>query len=131
MQSKGVAVFGNVAIDFDRMELRRCRTTIYATVLEFKLLKFFVDHPEYVFSRQQLLGAVWPDRKHKSERTVDNAISHLRRKLEEDPPCPIYFQTVHGVGYKFVPFGRMTNDLGAGVRGEFTWPGMRFHYLSV
>jgi DNA-binding winged helix-turn-helix (wHTH) protein len=37
-------------------------------------------------------------------RTVDNAVGHLRRKLEDDPTHPAFLQTVHAVGYRFVPF---------------------------
>jgi len=58
-----------------------------------------------VFTREELLGAVWPERKRVNGRTVDNSIAHLRQKIEEDPSRPVYFLTVHGVGYKFEPFG--------------------------
>lgn len=103
MGSKGVAVFGDIVIDFDRMEIRRSGRIIPATSLEFRLLKFFVDNPEYVFSRDELIRAVWPERKRVNGRTVDNYISHLRQKLEQDPAAPVMFQTVYGTGYKFVP----------------------------
>jgi DNA-binding response OmpR family regulator len=103
MGNKGAAVFGNVVVDFDRMELRRAGRIVPATSLEFRLLKFFVDNPEYVFSREELIRAVWPERKRVNGRTVDNYISHLRQKLEENPSSPVYFQTVYGTGYKFVP----------------------------
>jgi DNA-binding response OmpR family regulator len=103
MEKRGAAVLGEVIIDFDRMEIRRGGQTVPATSLEFRLLKFFVDHPEYVFSREELIRAVWPERKRVNGRTVDNYISHLRRKLEQNPATPTLFQTVYGTGYKFVP----------------------------
>ncbi len=103
MDRKGVAVFGEIAIDFDRMELQRAGQTVPATGLEFRLLKLFVDHPGYVFSREELIRAAWPKRKRATHRTVDTSISHLRRKLEGNPTEPVMFQTVFGVGYKFVP----------------------------
>lgn len=104
MESKGVAIFGEIAIDFDRMEIRRLGRIVSATALEFKILKFFVDNPHCVFSREELLDAVWPERERVTGRTVDNFIGHLRRKLEKDPAHPAYLQTVYGAGYRFVPF---------------------------
>ena len=49
MKREGAIAFGEIAVDFDRMELRRSGRLIPASVLEFRLLKFFVDNPEYVF----------------------------------------------------------------------------------
>lgn len=106
MQRKGVAVFGEIAVDFDRMEIRRSGQIVHATTQEFRVLKFFIDNPEYVFTRQELLGAIWPERRRANGPTVDNCIFHLRQKVEQDRAKPAYLQTVHGAGYKFVPFGR-------------------------
>ncbi len=103
MAKKRVAVVGDITIDFDRMELRRLGQIISATSLEFRLLKLFVDHPGRVFSRQELIGAAWPNRKRANQRIVDNSILHLRQKLEGDLAYPVLFETVFGVGYKFVP----------------------------
>lgn len=105
MQPKGVAVFGKIVIDFDRMEILHSGRIISATAQEFRLLKFFVDNPEYVFTRDELLGAAWPQRERVNGRTVDNCIARLRRKIEEDSSYPVYFRTIHGVGYRFVPSG--------------------------
>jgi DNA-binding response OmpR family regulator len=103
MERKGVAQFGEIVIDFDRMELRRSGHVIPATCLEFKLLRFFVNNPQFVFSREDLIQAVWPERRRVTWRSVDNSILHLRKKLERNPARPVYFQTVHRAGYKFVP----------------------------
>src|SRR5215470_14757914 len=100
MERKGVAIFGEVTIDFDRMEICRSGRIVLATALEFKILKFFVDNPHCVFSREELMSAVWPERKRVNGRSVDNFVGHLRRKIERDPTHPTYFQTVHGAGYK-------------------------------
>lgn len=111
MKSKGVAIFGKIAIDFDRMEIRRSGRIMPATALEFRILKFFVHNPHHVFSREELLDAVWPERERVNGRTVDNFIGHLRRKLEEDPSHPAYLQTVYGAGYRFVPFPSTSKSL--------------------
>ncbi|HET6176814.1 MAG TPA: helix-turn-helix domain-containing protein [Candidatus Sulfotelmatobacter sp.] len=85
------------------MELCRANHPVVLTLQEFKVLKFFISRPEEVVSRQKLITAIWPKRKRSSDRTVDNHIARLRRKIEKDPAHPVYLLTVHGVGYKFVP----------------------------
>ena len=103
MQLKGATVLGGVAIDFDRMELSCGNHLIPATSLEFRLLRLFIDNPKRVFTREELIEAVWTKRKRVNLRTVDNFIRQLRVKFEEDPTSPIFFQTIRGSGYKFVP----------------------------
>ncbi len=109
------ARFGEIFLDFRKMELSRADQPVALTLLEFKVLKFLVSRPEMVISRQKLISAVWPRRKRSSHRTVDNCIAKLRRKIESDPDCPAFLQTVHGVGYKFVPNER-TTTLSLGIR---------------
>lgn len=104
VQLKGVALFGAIEIDFDRMEICRSGRRNPATAQEFKVLEFLVKNPHHVFSREELMAAAWPRRRRTNGRTVDNFIMLLRRKIEEDPAHPVYLQTVHGAGYKFVPF---------------------------
>jgi DNA-binding response OmpR family regulator len=103
-----VARFGDVEIDFDQMEIRRSDHIVSATILELRILNFFVENPFFVFSREDLIAAVWPKRKRSNGRTVDSFIVGLRRKLEKDPRRPVYLQTVYGRGYKFVPFPRVS-----------------------
>jgi DNA-binding response OmpR family regulator len=101
------AEFGEFCLDFKKMELCRAEQPIALTLQQFKLLKFLVSRPGVVLSRQRLIGSVWPKRERSSHRTVDNCISKLRQKIENDPDLPVFIQTVHGVGYKFVPQERM------------------------
>lgn len=67
---------------------------------EYKLLHFFMTHPEKVYSREQLLDFVWGNDIYVEDRTVDSYIRRLRRSLE---PCGFerYIQTVRGSGYRF------------------------------
>jgi DNA-binding winged helix-turn-helix (wHTH) protein len=97
-----VVRFGNVRVDLLRWEVSRSDVSVVLTPLEFKLLRFFVTCPGRVISRDELLNQVWGFENYPSTRTVDNHILRLRKKLEPDPTCPIHFQTVHGLGYKFV-----------------------------
>jgi len=73
------------------------------TSQEFKMLKFMVQNPERVISREELLNEVWGYQNYPTTRTVDNHLLKLRQKLEKDPANPVHFRTVHGAGYRFVP----------------------------
>jgi DNA-binding response OmpR family regulator len=96
-------VFGNISVDFTKMELTRGGTAVALTPQEFKILKYFVGNVERVISRDELLNQVWGFNCYPSTRTVDNHLVKLRQKLEADPVNPRHFKTVHGAGYKFVP----------------------------
>ena len=70
------------------------------TALEFDLLLHFAKHPGHVFSRSQLLQAVWGYAHDGYEHTVTTHINRLRAKLEADPMRPQLILTVRGAGYK-------------------------------
>lgn len=70
------------------------------TAKEFDLLVYFARHPGQVFTRQQLLNAVWGDGYDGYEHTVNSHINRLRAKIEKDPADPHTIVTVWGVGYK-------------------------------
>ena len=94
--------FADIFIDFTKMEVVRDGKPLALTAQEFKTLKFLVQNPERVITRDELLNEVWGYHNYPSTRTVDNHILKLRQKLEKDPANPVHFRTVHGVGYKFV-----------------------------
>jgi DNA-binding response OmpR family regulator len=95
--------FGDVQVDFARMQATRNGAQVVLTAHEFKLLRFFLDNPERVLTREELLNEVWGYNSYPSTRTVDNQILKLRQKLEPNPAQPVHFCTVHGAGYRFVP----------------------------
>jgi len=95
--------FGDVKVDFTKMELRRDGELVPMTSQEFKVLKFMIQNAERVLSREELLNQVWGYTNYPSTRTVDNHILRLRQKLEKDSANPLHFRTVHSAGYKFVP----------------------------
>src|SRR5215472_5246399 len=123
IRASQAAEFGEFCLDFKKMELCRADQPITLTFQQFKLLKFLVSRPRVVLSRQKLIGSVWPKRQRSSYRTVDNCISKLRQKIENDPDQPVFIQTVHGVGYKFVPEERPRRSGKASVSDppEGTW----------
>lgn len=67
---------------------------------EYRLLEFFMTHPERVYSREQLLDRVWGGNVYVEERTIDVHIRRLRKALEEHE-CDRLVQTVRGAGYRF------------------------------
>ncbi len=74
---------------------------ITLTPKEFDLLWYFASNPGRVFTRAQLLDAVWVYGHDGYEHTVNSHINRLRSKIEPDPTHPIHILTVWGVGYKF------------------------------
>jgi DNA-binding response OmpR family regulator len=79
----------------------RCRgVAIDFTALEFDLLLHFATHPGHVFSRSQLLNAVWGYTHDGYEHTVTTHINRLRAKLEADPMRPEIILTARGAGYR-------------------------------
>jgi len=73
------------------------------TVREYELLLHLVRHPGQVFSRDQLMDAVWQYSFYSDTSTVTVHVRRLRAKIEEDPSDPRWLQTVWGVGYRFQP----------------------------
>jgi two-component system alkaline phosphatase synthesis response regulator PhoP len=72
------------------------------TPKEFDLLQYFMENPNRVLSREQLLNYVWGYTAVQDTRIVDVHVSHLRDKVEATPKQPRYIRTVRGIGYKFV-----------------------------
>ena len=83
-----------------KREVRMGGALLEFTALEFDLLLYFVQHPGQVFSRGQLLSAVWGYSHDGYEHTVTTHINRLRAKLEHDPMHPHMVLTVRGAGYK-------------------------------
>jgi two-component system response regulator ResD len=97
-------------IAFDGLELdpvaRRVTVRgqeVSLTVREYNLLLHFVRHPGQVFSRDQLMDAVWQYTFYSDTSTVTVHVRRLRAKIEADPSEPRWLETVWGVGYRFQP----------------------------
>jgi DNA-binding response OmpR family regulator len=91
---------GDLEILPSKRQVRYRGAEIEFTALEFELLLHFAQHPGHVFSRSQLLGAVWGYTHDGYEHTVTTHINRLRAKLEADPMRPELILTVRGAGYK-------------------------------
>jgi len=102
-QSAGAASVirnGELEIQPAKRQVRYRGAAIDFTALEFELLLHFASHPGLVFSRAQLLDAVWGYTHDGYEHTVTTHINRLRTKLEADPMHPELILTVRGAGYK-------------------------------
>ncbi|PCI60601.1 MAG: DNA-binding response regulator [Gammaproteobacteria bacterium] len=91
---------GKLQIDPTLHRVTLAGSELELTSTEFDLLFYLASHPEQVFSRSQLLSAVWGYHHSGYEHTVNSHINRLRNKLEVDPAKPKIVQTVWGVGYK-------------------------------
>jgi DNA-binding response OmpR family regulator len=93
--------FGDVELDFKRLEARKSGQALDLSHREFELLRFFVEHRGEVLSRDRLLHAVWGQQNGSLTRTVDVHVARLRKKLETHPAAPAFIVTVHRAGYRF------------------------------
>ncbi len=91
---------GDLEIHPTKRQVRYRGEALDFTALEFDLLLHFTSHPGHVFSRGQLLNAVWGYTHDGYEHTVTTHINRLRAKLEADPLRPQLILTVRGAGYK-------------------------------
>ncbi len=87
----------------DKHTVARGRTKMRLTFYEMEMLKLLRERAEQPVSREELLEKIWGVESSPNNRTVDNFIVKLRRKLEEDQRNPRHILTVYGQGYKLVP----------------------------
>ena len=91
---------GPLTIDLERHEVRKRGRPVSLTPIEFSLLSYLAEHPGKVFTRDQLITALWENDRFIEEHNLDVHIHALRQKVEPDPDRPRILLTVHGVGYK-------------------------------
>ncbi len=92
---------GDIEIDRERYTVTIRGKSVKLSATEFKLLLFLAERRGKVFSRGQLLDAVWRDEAFVEPRTVDVHIRRLRSNIEADPAEPRYIKTMRGIGYLF------------------------------
>ena len=94
---------GGVEVDRSSCQARLNGDLLQLTATEFRLLEFLMSRSGVVFSREQLLNAVWGQDRAITDRTVDVYILRLRQKIEVDPANPTLIHSVRGFGYSFEP----------------------------
>ena len=96
-----ITSLGDIVIDGGAMTLTVRGNTVETTATEFRLLEYLARHPGRVFTRDQLLDAVWRDTAYVTPRSVDVYVRRIREKIERDPEEPRHLKTVRGAGYRF------------------------------
>ena len=94
--------FGNVVIDFTKMEVFVNSKEIRFTKKEFAILEYFIKRDGEVVPRHELLNNIWGYDKAPTTRTVDTFILEIRKKIEEIPSSPKHIVSISGVGYRFI-----------------------------
>jgi len=92
---------GRLAIDRGRCQATVDGRDVELSATELKLLTFFAERPGWVFSKEALLEALWPD--DRDSHAVQVHISNLRHKIEAEPSRPSLLVTVKGLGYRLDP----------------------------
>jgi len=94
--------FGTVRVHLRARQAFKGGHEVRLTRKEFDLLRYLVEHPGEVITRDRLLDEVWGYERFPTTRTVDTHILRLRQKFEDDPERPTHILTAHGQGYRFV-----------------------------
>lgn len=94
--------FGDVAVDFRTHQVRVSGKSVRMTPKELRLLRYFVENPERVISRSELLVHVWELSGNVQTRAVDQFIARLRKVIEPAPADPVHLLTLRDAGYRFV-----------------------------
>jgi len=97
--SAGILRVGALAIDPETYVVTKDGRKVDLSATEFRLLYYLAQKKGRIFSRDQLLDAVWKDEAFVEPRTVDVHIRRLRSRIEDDPSNPRYIQTRRGIGY--------------------------------
>lgn len=95
--------FGKVRVNFETYEIFVDSQPQRITPKELRLLKYFVEHPNRVIGRQELLTEVWEMPADLQTRAVDQFIARLRKIIEVNPGEPRHLLTIRDAGYRFIP----------------------------
>ena len=92
--------YGKLSVDKEKCCVYKDREPIELGAKEYKMLLYFMENPERVFTKRQLYQAVWDDEYYFDDNTVIVHISRIRNRIEDDPQNPGYLKTIRGIGYK-------------------------------
>ncbi|GIK15334.1 MAG: DNA-binding response regulator [Planctomycetota bacterium] len=98
-----VVRIGQANVDLVTGKVERGKEVFRMGHFEIEILKMLLDKAEQPVERNHILAQIWGLDPYPTNRTVDNHIVSLRRKIEEDAKNPKHIITVHSIGYKFVP----------------------------
>ena len=101
-----IVQFGDYELDLNAQSLSKAGEQIALTSAEFGILQIFINHPNRVLSRDQLMDMLKGYDRDPFDRSIDVRVTRLRRKIEANPAEPVYIRTVWGQGYLFSPKGQ-------------------------
>lgn len=93
-------MYGKLTIDKEKCCAFKDGKPIELGAKEYKLLLYFMENPERVFTKRQLYQAVWDEEYFFDDNTIMVHISRIRSHIEDDPQNPKYLKTIRGIGYK-------------------------------
>lgn len=99
-ETDGALEFDGLTAYLDRFELLdRSSAQVEMTSGEFRLLTVFLNHPKRILSRDRIMDLLHGTEWSPLDRTIDNQVAKLRKKIERDPATPVLIKTVRGIGY--------------------------------
>jgi DNA-binding response OmpR family regulator len=96
---EGILRHRSLQMDLPARRVELSGEPLSLTRLEFDLLRYFLENPDRVISREELLDEVWADNEERGGKTVNVAVNRLKKKIENDPEHPT-IEAVRGVGYR-------------------------------
>jgi|SRR5581483_6892582 len=90
----------DLAVDNSSMRVTYKGHVVETTALEFRVIEYLARHQGRVFTRNELLHAIWGEDYSGGPRSVDACIRRIRRKIEPDRRAPIYLKSIRGIGYR-------------------------------
>lgn len=91
---------GNFIINLDNYTIELSGKIIELTKNEFEIVKVLFEHPNKIFTREEIIAAAFGTDYEAYDRAIDTHIKNIRQKIEGNPKKPKYIVTVYGVGYK-------------------------------
>lgn len=101
-KNSNVIAKGGISLDIHNHKVLVEEQEVVLTLNEFNLLKLFLEHPNRVFSRQELLKITQGKYFESYERTIDSHIKNLRKKLTKADPNTCHIKSIYGVGYQYI-----------------------------
>lgn len=102
VQSEREIICGPFRLDLNRYQLFKNEESIKLSSKEIKLMQFFMENPNQVFSKEQIYNSVWGNDQ-VDANTIMVFMNHLRSKIEDNPKNARFLKTVWGIGYTFTP----------------------------
>ena len=100
-EEQSIIEIKDIVINLTEAKVYKKGNLIFLTTLEYKILLILFMHPNWVFTREEILANIWDtDQEYVNDNTLTVYIKRIREKIEDDPTNPKIILTVRGVGYR-------------------------------